>query len=83
MTDDKAPVSATPEAAACMLEVIRASEVPVGLKVSGGVVTIEDVERYVALAAQACAYVSGTRPRASRCAAASSSTRTASSRRWK
>ena len=50
----KVPVNATPEAVACMLEVIRASNVRVGLKVSGGVATIEDVERYVALAVGAC-----------------------------
>lgn len=50
----KVPVNATPEAVACMLEVIRASGGQVGLKVSGGVATIEDVERYVALAGQAC-----------------------------
>src|SRR5574337_755726 len=50
----KVPVNATPEAVACMLEVIRAQGARVGLKVSGGVATMEDVERYVALAAQAC-----------------------------
>jgi deoxyribose-phosphate aldolase len=50
----KVPVNATPEAAACMLEVIRARGARVGLKVSGGVATIEDVECYAALAAQAC-----------------------------
>ncbi|NMG15410.1 deoxyribose-phosphate aldolase [Aromatoleum bremense] len=50
----KVPINATPEAVACMLEVIRAGEGQVGLKVSGGVVTIEDVECYAALAARAC-----------------------------
>src|SRR5574337_551158 len=50
----KVPVNATPEAVACMLEVIRAQGARVGLKVSGGVATMEDVECYVALAAQAC-----------------------------
>lgn len=50
----KVPVNATPEAVACMLEVIRAGQGRVGLKVSGGVATLEDVARYVTLAAQAC-----------------------------
>lgn len=50
----KVPVNATPEAVACMLEVIRASQMQVGLKVSGGVATIEDVACYVALATNAC-----------------------------
>jgi len=50
----KVPINATTQAVACMLEVIRAGEGQVGLKVSGGVATIEDVECYVALAARAC-----------------------------
>src|SRR5574338_806760 len=48
------PKNATPEAVACLLEVIRAQGARVGLKVSGGVATMEDVACYVALAAQAC-----------------------------
>ncbi len=50
----KVPVNATPAVVACVLEVIRAGNGRVGLKVSGGLATLEDVERYVALAAQAC-----------------------------
>lgn len=50
----KVPVNATPDAVACMLDVIRGRGARVGLKVAGGVATIEDVERYVALAMQAC-----------------------------
>ncbi len=50
----KVPISATPEAVACMLEVIRGRGARVGLKVSGGLARIEDVECYLALAARAC-----------------------------
>lgn len=50
----KVPVNATPEAVKCMLGVIRARGGRVGLKVSGGLAGIGDVERYVALAARAC-----------------------------
>lgn len=47
----KVPVNATPEAAALMLEVIREHGARAGLKVAGGVATMADVRRYVALAA--------------------------------
>lgn len=43
----KVPVNATPEAARVMLEVIKASGRPVGLKPSGGVRTTEDAKVYI------------------------------------
>ena len=46
----KTPVSATPEAAAIMLEVIRASGRPVGIKPSGGIRTVQDAQLYLDLA---------------------------------
>jgi deoxyribose-phosphate aldolase len=46
----KSPVAATPEAAEVMLEVIRASERPVGLKPSGGIRTLAQASAYLALA---------------------------------
>ena len=46
----KSPVSATPEAAAAMLEAIRASGRPAGLKVSGGLRAAADAAAYLALA---------------------------------
>jgi deoxyribose-phosphate aldolase len=50
----KVPVNATPEAVEVMLEVIRPLRARVGLKVAGGVASIADVQRYLALARQAC-----------------------------
>ena len=47
----KVPVNATPEAVAVMLEAIREHGTRVGLKVAGGVATMADVQRYIALAA--------------------------------
>ncbi len=44
----KAPVSATPEAVAIMLEAIKAADHTVGLKPSGGIRTLEDARRYLA-----------------------------------
>jgi deoxyribose-phosphate aldolase len=46
----KSPVSATPEAAHTMLEVIKASGRAVGLKPSGGIRTVADATTYLALA---------------------------------
>ncbi|MCZ0737168.1 deoxyribose-phosphate aldolase [Phreatobacter sp. AB_2022a] len=46
----KTRVSATPEAARVMLEVIRAAPRPVGFKASGGIRTREDARAYLALA---------------------------------
>jgi deoxyribose-phosphate aldolase len=46
----KTPVSATPEAAAVMLQVIRASGRPVGFKASGGLRTVRDAGLYLDLA---------------------------------
>ena len=46
----KSPVSATPEAARAMLDAIKASGRPVGLKVSGGVRSVADAATYLALA---------------------------------
>ena len=46
----KTPVSATPEAANVMLEVIRDSGKPVGFKASGGVKTTAQAGEYMALA---------------------------------
>jgi deoxyribose-phosphate aldolase len=47
----KVAVNATPEAVALMLEVIHEHGARAGLKVAGGVATLADVQRYVALAA--------------------------------
>jgi deoxyribose-phosphate aldolase len=46
----KSPVSATPEAAAAMLQVIAGAGRPVGLKPSGGIGSCADAEVYLALA---------------------------------
>jgi deoxyribose-phosphate aldolase len=46
----KTPVSATPEAAEVMLEVIRDSGRTVGIKPSGGIRTLDDAVQYLALA---------------------------------
>jgi deoxyribose-phosphate aldolase len=46
----KTPVSTTPEAAAVMLEVIRACGRPVGVKASGGLRTVRDAAQYLELA---------------------------------
>lgn len=46
----KTPVSATPEAAEIMLEAIRASGRPVGLKPSGGIRSVADAKVYLDLA---------------------------------
>jgi len=46
----KTPVSATPEAAEIMLNVIKASSRPVGLKPSGGIRTVGDATIYLDLA---------------------------------
>lgn len=46
----KSAVSATPEAARAMLDAIRASGRPVGLKVSGGIRTLADAKTYLDLA---------------------------------
>lgn len=48
----KVAINATPQAVEVMGEVIREHGARVGLKVAGGVATIADVQRYVALAAQ-------------------------------
>lgn len=50
----KVPVNATPEAVAVMLEVIAPHRERVGLKVAGGLGSLADVQRYLALARQAC-----------------------------
>lgn len=47
----KVPVNATPEAVAVMLEAIREQGRGAGLKVAGGLSTMADVQRYIALAA--------------------------------
>lgn len=46
----KTPASATPEAARIMLDAIRESGRPVGLKPSGGIRTLEQASAYLALA---------------------------------
>lgn len=46
----KTPVSATPEAAQVMLDTIKASGRPVGLKASGGIRTLQDAALYIDLA---------------------------------
>ena len=48
----KTPVSATPEAAEIMLNAIKASGKPVGLKPSGGIRTVEDARIYLDLASR-------------------------------
>jgi deoxyribose-phosphate aldolase len=45
----KTKVSATPEAVTTMLQVIRESERPVGLKPSGGIRTVADAQQYLDL----------------------------------
>lgn len=50
----KVPVNATPEAVAVMLDVIAPQRERVGLKVAGGLSNVADVQRYLALARQAC-----------------------------
>lgn len=49
----KSPVSATPEAARILLDAVRASGRPAGVKISGGLRTIEDAATYLALADRA------------------------------
>lgn len=46
----KTKISATPEAVTTMLQVIRDSERPVGLKPSGGIRTVADAQQYLDLA---------------------------------
>jgi deoxyribose-phosphate aldolase len=46
----KIPVSATPEAARVMLEVIAGADHIVGIKPSGGIRTLDDAQIYLALA---------------------------------
>ena len=46
----KSPVGATPEAAEVMLQAIRESDRPAGLKVSGGIRTLADAALYLDLA---------------------------------
>lgn len=46
----KSPISATPEAARLMLEVIAATERPVGFKPSGGIRSLADARTYLDLA---------------------------------
>lgn len=46
----KTKVSATPEAANAMLEVIKASGKKVGFKASGGIKTLEEAKKYLSLA---------------------------------
>jgi deoxyribose-phosphate aldolase len=46
----KTPVSATPDAAEIMLNAIKASGKPVGLKPSGGIRTVDDAKMYLDLA---------------------------------
>jgi deoxyribose-phosphate aldolase len=50
----KVPVNATPEAVAVLLEVIAPQRERLGLKVAGGLGGLADVQRYLALAQQAC-----------------------------
>ena len=49
----KSPVSATPEAARILLDAVRASGRPAGVKISGGLRTVEDAAAYLALADRA------------------------------
>lgn len=46
----KTPVSATPDAAAVMLEAVKAFRKPAGFKASGGIRTVADAGTYLALA---------------------------------
>lgn len=46
----KSPVSATPDAASAMLRAVERAGRPVGLKPSGGIRSVDDAERYMALA---------------------------------
>ncbi len=46
----KTKISATPEAANAILEVIKSSEANVGFKASGGIKTTEDAKKYLTLA---------------------------------
>lgn len=46
----KTKVSATPEAANAILEVIKSSGANVGFKASGGIKTTEDAKKYLTLA---------------------------------
>jgi deoxyribose-phosphate aldolase len=46
----KAAVSATPEAVATLLSVIRTAERPVGIKPSGGIRSLQDAVRFLAMA---------------------------------
>jgi len=48
----KTPISATPEAAEIMLNAIKASGKPVGLKPSGGIRTVDDAKIYLDLASR-------------------------------
>lgn len=50
----KTKVGATPEAVEQMLVAISSAAHPVGLKVSGGVRSLEDAERYIRMAERAC-----------------------------
>ena len=45
----KTEISATPEAANAMLEVIKKSGQPIGFKASGGIKTIDDAKKYLTL----------------------------------
>ena len=49
----KSPVSATPEAARILLDAVRASGRPAGVKISGGLRTVADAATYLALADRA------------------------------
>ncbi len=49
----KSPVSATPEAARILLDAVRASGRPAGVKISGGLRTVADAGAYLALADRA------------------------------
>lgn len=49
----KSPVSATPEAARILLDAVSASGRPAGVKISGGLRTVEDAAIYLALADRA------------------------------
>ncbi|WKB53200.1 deoxyribose-phosphate aldolase [Eleftheria terrae] len=50
----KVPVNATPEAVACLLQVINEHGGRVGLKIAGGVTGIADVQAYLDQVARAC-----------------------------
>ena len=49
----KTPVSATPEAARILLDAVQASGRPAGVKISGGLRSVEDAATYLALADRA------------------------------